>query len=82
MECTLAPGIGSDNTWLVTVDGLTSEASGKTTSYAGPIVTSGNMAGPTKGGKIITLNGTNFGTFVDESYIEVMPPHPYKAAHF
>ena len=73
--CALAPGIGPDNTWLVTVDGLTSEASGKRTSYAGPVVDvglDGKVVGPTKGGKVITLNGTNFGTFVDATYVEIL----------
>ncbi len=71
LQCTTAPGYGTEHYWSVTIDGQTSPATifPWSTSYAAPAITSvatqdAALAATmlsTTGGDVIVLTGTNFG---------------------
>lgn len=68
ISCKFAQGIGTSQTWMVIVDGLESDVSAKTTSYATPVSFVDELSGATKGGEWVTINGTDLGVQVDDSY--------------
>lgn len=69
VNCTLPPGLGEWHSWILYAGGLQSvpTAGALRTSYAPPAVTSiagpGAVAGSTRGGLELLVNGDNFGPF-------------------
>ena len=66
MNCTVSGGIGGSLSWSVSVEGLGSTV--PVSGYEPPVVTSVTLSEPTAntaGGTWITVNGDNFGSFID-----------------
>lgn len=62
--CAMAPGVGKDLRWSVTVAGQTSALSAMTTNYKAPVISSISPVGfSTAGGVAMTITGSNFATF-------------------
>ena len=61
IQCVTVPGVGSDLTWVVTIEDQTSIAY-KWGTYEPPfIATAAPLAGPTEGATMVTLTGKGFG---------------------
>ena len=73
ITCVSVPGTGRALTWVVNVRGQFSQRSAVTTSYAPPVIASVAPAnGPTAGGTVVTLTGTNFGLALKSNSIQVL----------
>jgi hypothetical protein len=72
ISCITKPGVGRALKWLITVAGQVNELSGIITSYACPqIRTLSPAEGPTEGGTLVTITGTDFGVNAKDAVVSI-----------
>ena len=73
IDCVSQPGVGAGLKWFVTVQGLTSQISTTTTTYAPPNITMiYPSTGVTQGGDILRIDGVNFGLPDPSAYTQII----------
>ncbi|KAJ8606751.1 hypothetical protein CTAYLR_009739 [Chrysophaeum taylorii] len=72
IACRTAPGLGTSMTWIVTVDGQSSDESDETSSYVVPVLSSISPSTATSsGGDTLVISGTNLGYLASDITLSV-----------